>query len=172
MTFTDFLKDYIESLSLLLAAVFAGLAAWFAYRVPRNVAELAAELDLRNRENDRRSQVKLILFGTLMQERANIASREGVRALNLIDVAFFDDRGVRDAWAEYGEPIAYDAADRIELHGISPADAARVLIAVGISRLRASLPPDELKIVVVIRYKTKAAPGPRWSPGAAQPCLF
>ena len=30
-------------------------------------------------------------------------------------------------------------------HGISPADVARVLIAVGISRLRASLPPDELK---------------------------
>jgi len=43
LTFTDFWKDYIESLSLLLAAVFAGLAAWFAYRLPRNVAELAAD---------------------------------------------------------------------------------------------------------------------------------
>ena len=131
-----FLEGLHRVLSLLLAAVFAGLAAWFAYRVPRNVAELAAELDLRNRGNDRRSQVKLILFGTLMQERANIASREGVGALNLIDVAFFDDRGVRDAWAEYGEPIAYDAADRIKSHGISPADAARVWIAVGIGGLR------------------------------------
>lgn len=50
-----------------------------------------------------------------------------------------------DDASKYGEPIAYDAANRIESHGISPADAARVLIAVGISRLRASLPPDELK---------------------------
>ena len=50
-----------------------------------------------------------------------------------------------DDASKYGEPIAYDAADRIEAHGISPADAARVLIAVGISRLRASFPPDELK---------------------------
>jgi len=50
-----------------------------------------------------------------------------------------------DDASKYGEPIAYDAADRIEAHGIAPADAARVLIVVGISRLRASFPPDELK---------------------------
>jgi hypothetical protein len=48
-----------------------------------------------------------------------------------------------DNASKYSEPIAYDAAD--EAHGIAPADAAWVLIVVGISRLRASLPPDELK---------------------------
>jgi hypothetical protein len=35
-----------------------------------------------------------------MQERAEIYSENGVRALNLIDVVFNDARKVREAWAE------------------------------------------------------------------------
>jgi hypothetical protein len=35
-----------------------------------------------------------------MQERAAIYSENGVGALNLIDVVFYDSREVREAWAE------------------------------------------------------------------------
>jgi hypothetical protein len=36
----------------------------------------------------------------LMQERAQIHSENGVRALNLIDVVFNESRDVREAWSE------------------------------------------------------------------------
>ena len=44
-----------------------------------------------------------------------------------------------DRATEYGEPIAYDAADRMEAAGISPLEAGRKLVAVGLSRLRSAL---------------------------------
>ena len=40
------------------------------------------------------------VFASLMQERAEIWSDEGVRALNSIDVAFSTSDAVREAWAE------------------------------------------------------------------------
>ena len=44
-----------------------------------------------------------------------------------------------DRATEYGEPIAYDAADRMEASGISPLEAGRKLVACGLSRIRASI---------------------------------
>ena len=44
-----------------------------------------------------------------------------------------------DKATQYGEPIAFDAADRMEANGITPLDAGRKLVAVGLSRVRASL---------------------------------
>ena len=44
-----------------------------------------------------------------------------------------------DRATEYGEPIAYDAADRMEAAGISPLEAGRKLVAVGLSRVRAAI---------------------------------
>ena len=40
-----------------------------------------------------------------------------------------------DRATEYGEPIAYDAADRMEANGITPLEAGRKLVAVGLSRV-------------------------------------
>ena len=44
-----------------------------------------------------------------------------------------------DRATEYGEPITYDAGDRMEANGITPLEAGRKLIAVGLSRLRAAI---------------------------------
>jgi hypothetical protein len=45
---------------------------------------------------------------------------------------------------KFGEPIAFDACDRIESHGVSQLEAGRKLVAVGLSRIRESLSGDEL----------------------------
>ena len=44
-----------------------------------------------------------------------------------------------DITAQIGEPIGYDAADKMEAAGISPIEAGRMLVAVGLSRVRASI---------------------------------
>ena len=45
-----------------------------------------------------------------------------------------------DRATEYGEPIAFDAADRMEAAGIDAVEAGRKLIACGLSRLRKAIP--------------------------------
>ena len=50
-----------------------------------------------------------------------------------------------DRATEYGEPIAYDAADKMEANGITPLEAGRKLIAVGLSRVRAAI-DDKLEL--------------------------
>ena len=50
-----------------------------------------------------------------------------------------------DRATEYGEPIAYDAADKMEASGITPLEAGRKLIAVGLSRVRAAI-DDKLEL--------------------------
>ena len=52
----------------------------------------------RRRERER---LKLLVFGTLIQTRHDPVSPEAVKHLNLIDLIFADDRGVRDAWSQY-----------------------------------------------------------------------
>ena len=44
-----------------------------------------------------------------------------------------------DKASQIAEPIAYDAADRIEASGITPLEAGRKLVGVGLSRIRASI---------------------------------
>lgn len=44
---------------------------------------------------------KLTIFGTLMAQRHDPFSVETVKALNLIDAVFADDRAVREAWTKY-----------------------------------------------------------------------
>ena len=38
-----------------------------------------------------------------------------------------------------GEPLAYDCADKMEAAGISPLEAGRKLVAVGLSRVRQAI---------------------------------
>ena len=44
-----------------------------------------------------------------------------------------------DRATEYGEPLAYDCADKMEASGISPLEAGRKFIAVGLSRVRQAI---------------------------------
>src|SRR5256885_2342714 len=54
---------------------------------------------LQRRSDDRKT--KLTIFGTLMAQRHDPFSLEVVKALNLIDAAFANDRAVREAWTRY-----------------------------------------------------------------------
>jgi len=80
-----------------ISTAFAAFATWKAPIVAANLAEGLR----RNAERDsERQKQKLYIFSTLLQERAEPHSDNGVRAQNLIDVVFYDSRDVRDAWAE------------------------------------------------------------------------
>ena len=80
-----------------IATAFAAFATWSA---PRAAAKLAESLRRDAERHDERQRRKLQVFATLMQERAQIYSENGVRALNLIDIVFNESREVREAWSE------------------------------------------------------------------------
>lgn len=92
-----------ENLTLLtaifsaIATAFAAFASWTA---PRSAATLAEALRRDAERHDERQKRKLEVFAMLMQERAQIYSENGIRALNLIDVVFNETREVREAWSE------------------------------------------------------------------------
>jgi len=108
-----------EALTLLTAifsaaaTAFAAIATWHA---PKTAAKLAESLRRQAERDSERHKLKLNVFSTLMQERAQIYSDNGVRALNLIDVVFNDSRSVREAWSElfgafYIKPIQQHVID-------------------------------------------------------------
>src|ERR1700676_3565206 len=80
-----------------IATLFAAIATWSA---PITAAKLAENLRRGSERDDERRRQKLSVFTTLMQERAQIHSESGVRALNVIDVVFNESREVREAWSE------------------------------------------------------------------------
>jgi hypothetical protein len=84
----------------LFSAIATGFAAFATWSAPRAAARLAESLRREAERHDERQKRKLEVFSTLMQERAQIYSDQGVRALNLIDVVFNESRDVREAWAE------------------------------------------------------------------------
>src|SRR5262245_23484574 len=96
------------------AAIATGFAAYATWRAPRSAAELAEQLRQASEKQSERRRLKLHVFATLMQERASLATLDGVRCLNLIDVIFHDCREVREAWAELF--LAFDPRRNIPVH--------------------------------------------------------
>src|SRR5208282_1748992 len=94
------MTDGLSLLAAIFSAVATGLAAFAAWSAPRAAAKLAESLRREGERHDALQRNKLQLLATLMQERAQIYSENGVHALNLIDVVFNDSREVREAWAE------------------------------------------------------------------------
>jgi hypothetical protein len=100
------------------AAFFSALAAlasaYAAWKGPISAARIAEEI---RRENDKsvdRRRIKLNVFGALMEGRSAWYLPETVNALNLIDIAFIDNKIVRDAWAEFY--ISLDESKKIPDH--------------------------------------------------------
>ena len=59
-----------------------------------------------NWQNDQeRKRLKLYVFGHIMQDRANPANIDAVRAYNLIDALFHDTKSVRDKWQDYYDSL-------------------------------------------------------------------
>lgn len=94
------MTDKIALLTAIFSAIATALAAYATWRAPAAAAKLAEALRRDAERNNERQRQKLKVFATLMQERAQIHSENGVRALNLIDVTFNESRQVREAWSE------------------------------------------------------------------------
>jgi hypothetical protein len=97
------MNDKIALLTAVFSAIATALAALATWRAPMSAAKLAERLRRDGEQGAERQKQKMWVFSMLMQERAQIHSDNGVRALNLIDVVFNDSREVRDAWSDlYG----------------------------------------------------------------------
>ena len=94
------MNEHLLLLTAIFSAIATALAAVATWRAPLAAAKLAEALRRDAERDAERQRQKLYVFSLLMQERAQIHSDNGVRALNLIDVVFSDSRDVRDAWAE------------------------------------------------------------------------
>jgi hypothetical protein len=94
------MTEAIALAAAVFSAIATGLAALATWRAPRAAAELAESLRREAERHSERQRLKLNVFHTLMQERAQIYSDEGVRALNLIDVVFNESREIRECWSE------------------------------------------------------------------------
>lgn len=62
---------------------------------------IATVITIYSQKKDRLYDRKMRIFETLMSYRYMIASEESVKALNSIDVIFYKDKAVRDAYKEF-----------------------------------------------------------------------
>lgn len=88
------------ALAAFLSAVAAGASAIAAWRGPISAARMAESLRSASEVANDQRRFKLNVFASVMQERAELYSNEGVRSLNSIDIAFYDSPKVREAWSE------------------------------------------------------------------------
>jgi hypothetical protein len=94
------MNEQLGLLTAIFSAIATALAAFATWRAPMSAAKLAEALRRDAERDSERRRQKLYVFSTLMQERAQIHSDNGVRVLNLVDIVFSDSPQVRDAWAE------------------------------------------------------------------------
>lgn len=81
-----------------LAAV---LAVWATFRAPKLAAQFAERLRVEGQKGEEERRLKVQVFTTLMQNRAQIAGSNAVSALNVIDVVFCESPEVREAWRHF-----------------------------------------------------------------------
>jgi Flp pilus assembly protein CpaB len=94
------MTDTIALAAAVFSAIATGCAAFATWSAPRSAAQLAESLRRDAERQNERQKLKLHVFSTLMQERAQIHSDEGVRALNLSDIVFNETLEVRESWSE------------------------------------------------------------------------
>lgn len=94
------LSAWLAPIAALLSAIATGFAGYAAWKAPRSAAELAEKLRKQSELETETRRMKVYIFTQLMQDRGTTITREGTRALNLIDLVYADSDSVRDAWAE------------------------------------------------------------------------
>jgi hypothetical protein len=94
------MNEHLALLAAIFSAIATALAAVATWRAPISAAKLAEKLRRDSERDSERRRQKLRVFELLMQERAQIHSDNGVRALNLIDLVFSESPDVRDAWSQ------------------------------------------------------------------------
>lgn len=96
----DWIQAYGAITTAFLSFIAAALAAVATYRAPILAAAVADHLRSRSERENELRRMRLLVFFTLMQERATLASPQSVQMLNAIDAVFHDCGPVREAWAD------------------------------------------------------------------------
>ncbi|MBI1686850.1 DUF6680 family protein [Caulobacter hibisci] len=96
-----FSAEGVQAIASALTFLAACVAVWASFRAPRLAAQFAEQLRRDSAQSDEQRRLKMMIFTTLLQNRAHISHPDCVTALNLIDLAFIDDREVRDALAHF-----------------------------------------------------------------------
>ena len=84
---------YSAAASALLSLCALGVAIF----VPRSAAKLSEELRKQTSAEEEKKRLKLLVFMSIMQERAIPYTAQAVQALNLIDLVFADNQMVKNA---------------------------------------------------------------------------
>jgi len=99
------LTDWLPIVIAVIALIVAGATAWATWIAPANAARIAEQLRSASARAERRDELKLRCFLTLMAYRAFPFALEAVQMFNVIDAAFMDAPVVRNAWASYFESV-------------------------------------------------------------------
>lgn len=95
----------IELLSAALtvaAAIVIGITTICAiFLAPRYALKVQKKIE----DNKEKKSRKLDIFKTLLATRANTISFEHVKALNMIDIEFYDEKSIRDCWNIYRDHL-------------------------------------------------------------------
>jgi hypothetical protein len=101
--------EYATIAALLLGPLVATLIAlWLSHRHDRARENRERDADLAREERDvarQRAERRRAVFRVLMTTRQTSIAFDRVRALNSIDVEFYDERPVRDAWKGYADHL-------------------------------------------------------------------
>jgi len=81
----------------IVAAILAAINTWALFKAPKDALRIQKEIEANNEKKQR----KLNIFKTLMATRADILSLEHVKALNMIDIEFYNEKSIRNAWDIY-----------------------------------------------------------------------
>lgn len=82
------ISDWLNVVAIILSPIFA--------------LQVGKILDSFSNKKRRKEEI----FNTLMETRAQTLSYEHVRALNKIDVAFYEDKAVRESWMSYRDHLS------------------------------------------------------------------
>ncbi|MEH6758457.1 MAG: DUF6680 family protein [Parasphingorhabdus sp.] len=109
---TDWLAVGASSLTM-LAAFSALIIAW---KAPKAAARWADRYRSESEKANEREKLRTNVFISLMKCRSQLVHQDALAALNLLDVAFAEDKPVRDAYRSF-----------IEATGESPSNYTKIL---------------------------------------------
>lgn len=89
--------EWVSAAAALLTFGAAAAALVVAWRAPKMAAEFAETLRRQNQATDELQRFQMNVFVTLMRCRAEILNPEARAAINVVDVAFPRNEGVRNA---------------------------------------------------------------------------
>ncbi len=105
---TPLLTDWLAVLAATLTMVAAFTAVYFASRAPKAAAKWAEAYRIQSEKAVEREKLRMNVFVSLMKCRSQLLHQDALAALNLLDVAFVEDKPVRDAYKSFIEATGED----------------------------------------------------------------